>query len=159
MEKFTVIITHYNQMNYIEYAIKSVLKQSYKNIELIIADDCSKTFDKKEVSKMIDRNNKHHYPYKVIQGRKNVGTVKNLNNALKKVSGDYVLFFAADDKLANNHVISDFIKEFKDFEKNIVTSQCGLYDAHLKKKFSDYVNVKKALSLNKKSSKVIYEKM
>ena len=49
MEKFTVIITHYNQMQYIEEALKSVLKQSYKNIELIVADDCSMQFNKKKV--------------------------------------------------------------------------------------------------------------
>ncbi|MDD6224191.1 MAG: glycosyltransferase [bacterium] len=159
MEKFTVIITHYNQMKYIKEAILSVLKQKYKNIEIIIADDCSKEFDKKAVKKMIDENNKNNFEYKIIQGRKNVGTVKNLNNALKKVSGDYILFFASDDKLANNSVISNFVNEFKDKSKNIVTSQCGLYGNKLNKKLADYIDVKSALKLNKKSSTEIYEKM
>ena len=55
MEKFTVIITHYNQMQYIEEALKSVLKQSYKNIELIVADDCSIQFNKKKVKENKDK--------------------------------------------------------------------------------------------------------
>lgn len=159
MEKFTIIITHYNQMNYISVAINSVLKQTYKNIELIIADDCSKTFDKKIVKNIIDKNNKKNYEYKIVQGKKNVGTVKNLNNALKYATGDYILFFAADDKLANNRVVQNFINEFRNSNKNIVTSQCGLYDNKIKKKFSNYVDEKKALKLNEKSSNEIYEKM
>ena len=32
MKKFSVIITHYNQMKYIEEAIKSVFKQDYLNM-------------------------------------------------------------------------------------------------------------------------------
>lgn len=159
MEKFTIIITHYNQMDYINVAINSVLKQTYKNIELIIADDCSKTFDKKVVKNIIEKNNKKNYEYKIVQGKKNVGTVKNLNNALKYSTGDYILFFAADDKLANNRVVQNFINEFRNNNKNIVTSQCGLYDNKIKKKFSNYVNAKKALKLNKKDSNEIYEKM
>ena len=135
MEKFTVIVTHYNQMNFIKESVISVLKQSYKNVELIICDDCSKTFDAKKVKEIIEKNNKKNYEYKILQGKKNVGTVKNLNNALKKVTGDYVLFFAADDKLANNRVIENFIREFKDSEKNIITSQCLLYDDKLRKNY------------------------
>lgn len=159
MEKFTVIITHYNQMQYIEEALKSVLKQSYKNIELIIADDCSMQFNKKKVKEIIEKYNKKNYSYKIVQGKKNVGTVKNLNNALNEATGNYILFFAADDKLDNTRVISNFVSEFKDENKNVITSQCGLYDKDLKKKISDYVNNKIALKLNKKTSDKMYEKM
>lgn len=159
VENFTVIITHYNQMRYIESALLSVLKQSYKNIEIIVADDCSKEFDKKKIKQIIEENNKHKFKYKIIQGKKNVGTVKNLNNALSNATGDYILFFAADDKLANSKVISNFVQEFKDKNKNVITTQCGLYDSKLRKKMADYVNAKKALKLNSSSSKEIYEKM
>ena len=30
MKKFTIIVTHYNQMNYIKEALESVLNQNYK---------------------------------------------------------------------------------------------------------------------------------
>lgn len=159
MKKFTIIISHYNQIKYIDIAIKSVLSQSYKNIELIIADDCSKEFSKKYVENLITKNNKNNFDYIIYHGKKNVGTVKNLNNALKLATGDYILFFAADDKLYDKNVVSNFIKEFENSKKNIVTSQCLLYGKKLKESFGKYVNAKKALKLNKKSSNAIYEKM
>ena len=159
MNKFTVIITHFNQMKYIKTAILSILNQTYRNIELIIADDCSPEFDFDKIEAIIKKYNHHHYKYKILSGKKNLGTVKNLNNALKKATGDYILFFAADDKMANNHVIERFIGAFKDQNKNVITTQCGLYDEKLKNKEKDYVNIRKAQQLNQKTSKDIYEKM
>lgn len=159
MEKFTVIILHYNQMSYIETAILSVLNQNYKKIELIVTDDGSSEFDKDKVSEIIEKHNKNHFDYKILDHKKNVGTVKNLNKTLKKATGDFILFFAADDKLYNKEVISNFSKEFKNNEKNIITSQCIMYDDKLENALYDYVNPKMALQLNKKSVNEIYEKM
>ncbi|PIP88849.1 MAG: glycosyl transferase, partial [Bdellovibrionales bacterium CG22_combo_CG10-13_8_21_14_all_38_13] len=39
--KVSVILPVYNGEEYLDQAIKSVLFQSYKNLELIIVDDCS----------------------------------------------------------------------------------------------------------------------
>ena len=159
MKKFSVIITHYNQMKYIEESLVSVLKQNYRNVELIVADDCSRLFNKKKVEKIINKYNKSNFEYKILVGEKNQGTVKNLNNAVRNATGDYILFFAADDKLYDENVISNFVKEFEDKEKKVVTTQCLLYDEFLKKKISNYVNPIKAHFINKKSSFKIYEKM
>lgn len=157
--KFTVIITHYNQMKFIKTAVASILNQTYPNIELIIADDCSSDFDYEVVEKIIKQYNRHKFKYKILQGRKNLGTVKNLNFALKKATGDFVLFFAADDKMFNNKVIQKFVKAFNNSHKNIITTQCGLYDYTLKNKMCDYVDAKIAKKLNDSSSIKIYEKM
>ncbi len=158
MEKFSLIITHYNQMKYIKEAILSVLNQNYKNIEIIVSDDHSKEFDKDKIEEIFKKYNKKKFEYKIYQGKANYGTVKSLNNALSLATGEYILFFAADDKLANESVISNFVNEFKDKNKNIVTSQCGLYDHDLKVKYGCYVNAKNALDLNKKNSMAVYEK-
>ena len=39
--KYSVIITVYNKEKYIKRAVRSVLKQTYKDFELIIVDDGS----------------------------------------------------------------------------------------------------------------------
>lgn len=159
MEKFTVIVLHYNQMKYIKTAILSVLNQNYKNIELIVADDGSMDFDKLKIKQIIEKNNKNGFEYKILDNKKNVGTVKNLNNALKKSTGDFILFFAADDKLYNEDVILNFSKGFSDTEKYVITSQCIMYDNKLENPIRSYVNPRIANRLNTKDSKTMYKKM
>ena len=38
---FSILMANFNNANYIETAVDSVLKQTYTNWELIIVDDCS----------------------------------------------------------------------------------------------------------------------
>ena len=159
MKKFSIIIPHYNQMKYIETVIKSVMIQDYKNIEVIIADDCSSQFDKNKVEDIIKKYNKNNFEYKIYSGKKNVGTVKNLNNALKLTTGDFITSIAADDKFFDKYVISNYVKEFEDEFKNVITTQCLMYDDKLKKCICKYVDSKKCLKYNKKSSDFILEKM
>ena len=41
LELISVVVTTYNRKCYLESAVKSILSQSYNNIELIIVDNCS----------------------------------------------------------------------------------------------------------------------
>lgn len=158
MEKYTIVLAHFNQMQYIEEAIISIMKQDYKNIELIVADDCSPEFDYKKIEKIIKKHNKNNFEYKILYMEKNSGTVKNLNNALKNATGEYIQFFASDDALYDSKVVSRFINEFKDKSKNIVTAQCLMCDHNLKE-IEPYVNVKLAKKLNKNGPVSLFEKM
>lgn len=159
MKKFSIILIHYNQMKYIEEALLSILNQDYDNIELIVSDDCSSEFNKKIVKDIIDKNNKKKFEYKILDSSVNRGTVKNLNVAMKAVTGDFVLFFAADDKLSNEHVISHFVEDFNDDKKNIITAQAGLYGNTLDYKLSDFVDSKLGNRLNTMTFLDIYERM
>lgn len=130
---WTIILTHYNQFQYILCAIKSILMQDYKNIELIICDDCSTDFDKKQIIKYIKENKKNNITkWEIIVNKKNIGTVKTLNNALKKASGEYIYIFAADDVLYNDMVISKMNSLFeKERDINCISSVCLLCDNKL----------------------------
>lgn len=61
MEKylFSVLIANYNNGKYLEDALNSIFKQSYKNWEVIIVDDCS-TDNSKEVYKKYESDNRIH---------------------------------------------------------------------------------------------------
>ncbi len=146
---FTVCITHYNQMDYIFTAIDSVLRQDYPNIELFIADDGSKSFDRNKVIKYINGNKKDNIQDVIVpKSERNVGTVKNLNSVLKKAKGKYIMFFAADDELSNSMVVSNFKKAFDKNKKLVITAQAYMYDNELRVNNGPYVDVKTALRYN-----------
>lgn len=132
----SIIIVSYNNYKYIYNAIDSVLSQDYPNIELIISNDASPDFDKIAIEKYLKKNSKKNIKNIIINNnKKNLGTVKNVNIALKLSKGDYILLFAADDVIYKKDIVSKFIKSFKSLPEKelIVTSQVGMYDQNLKK--------------------------
>lgn len=150
-KKASIILTNYNSEEYIYQALDSIIRQDYKNIELIITDDCSKKFDKKEIVQYINQKSKKIQNVNFLINKKNIGTVKTLNKAIKMTTGDYILFFAADDKLANNKVISNFIKYFDETNYNIITSQWVICDEKMNK-IKEFVDSKKMNKINKKKN-------
>lgn len=96
----TIICLCYNHEQFVVESLHSVLNQSYKNIELIIADDCSNDASKKTITKWLE-----NYPeIKFISNEINLGNTKTFNKALKFAKGDYVIDLAADDVLLPNCV-------------------------------------------------------
>ena len=157
MKKFTICIAVYKQMKYIETALKSVFNQDYKNIEVIIADDCSPDFDSKKIESIIKKYNTNNFTYKIIHNEHNLGTVKNLNNAIDYVTGDYILFFAGDDKLYDKHVVTNFINGFeKNPQISIITSQCFLCDSELKDVKHILITKNEAYRINNLSARKQY---
>ena len=154
-KKVSIILIHYNQMEYIYIAIDSILNQTYKNIEFIIADDASTEIDTKQIDNYIKEHNKNNFDYKLIVNKKNMGTVKNINNALQYCKGDYLLVFAADDCLYDNRVIENYIKSYQKQKKDvsIIFSQCYMMDEKLEKEQSKFIFLEEAEKFNKLSSK------
>ena len=52
----TVIVLSYNKFDYLYEAIESALNQSYEKIEIIIQDDASVSFPKKQIVSFIEKN-------------------------------------------------------------------------------------------------------
>ncbi|MFW0992659.1 glycosyltransferase [Vibrio parahaemolyticus] len=93
--KVSVIITSYNQENYIVQAIDSVIKQEgCFDIELIVGDDCST-----DKTSMIIEEYKEKYPelIHVIDRKVNVGMLTNMKECLSHASGKYIAFCEGDD--------------------------------------------------------------
>ena len=86
----TVVITCYNQGKYLREAIESVLKQSYKNIEIIVIDDGSTDHTKF----VVDKYPQIKYIYQVNQG---VSSARN--KGIAHSNGEFICFLDADDWL------------------------------------------------------------
>lgn len=122
--QYTIVLTNYNNTRFIKEALSSIFEQRYNNIQLIITDDASDKFNKKDIEKFIDKHAKNNIKeVTFVINKKNIGTVKTINKALKYATGDYILFFASDDKLADKNVLINFANAFEKTKYNIITSQ------------------------------------
>ena len=91
-ELVSIVVPVYNCENYIERCIKSLLEQTYKNIEIILINDGSK-------DRSLDICKKYSNIDKriVIIDKKNEGVSKARNTGIKKSNGKFISFVDADD--------------------------------------------------------------
>lgn len=100
MSTVSVIIPVYNTEEYLEQSIGSVINQSYKNLEIIIVDDCSDDDSVKIIKKFAKEDER----IKLIEleERKGVGAARNIG--LKKATGEYIYFFDSDDYIPQDTI-------------------------------------------------------
>jgi glycosyltransferase involved in cell wall biosynthesis len=88
----SVIIPTYNRANLVQRAIKSVLNQTYKNIEIIVVDDGSEDNTEEVVRAFNDERIKY------IRNKENKGVAASRNIGLKFSKGEYITFLDSDDE-------------------------------------------------------------
>src|SRR5688572_16722120 len=91
--KISILTPCFNSERYIKRAIDSVLVQGYKNYEHIIMDGGS-TDGTVNILK--------NYPHLIWESMPDKGQSDAMNKALKKATGDVIIFLNADDALAEN---------------------------------------------------------
>lgn len=115
MSIVSVIMPAYNADDFISEAIESIIKQSYKNWNLVILNDGSTDNTKTIAEKYIKK-----YPDKIslIDKEKNEGTVSGLNKLIKSVNGKYICWLSADDTYTS-YMLEDsveFLENNKEFD-------------------------------------------
>lgn len=147
-ELFTVIVLSYNNSQYIEGCLDSILRQEFSNIEIIIADDCSKEFDPDKYRSYCEQNSRGNIKnVLVIRNETNLGTVKNVNNAIHHATGNYFKLIGADDELADPNSLIEAAKYLEKSPFGIITSnvikcdpemkEIGLYPNRLQKHLNE----------------------
>lgn len=96
MNKVSIVVPVYNGEKYIEKCINSILKQTYKNVELIIINDGSVDKTKKILNKYSDSI--------IVINKKNTGVSDSRNVGIDKATGDYIMFCDADDWLCDDTI-------------------------------------------------------
>jgi glycosyltransferase involved in cell wall biosynthesis len=94
MPTISVIIPTFNRAGHLGNAIDSVLRQSYKDIEIIVVDDGSRDHTIEVVGRYI---NKYPGVFKYIY-QNNAGPAAARNIGLDAASGRYVAFLDSDDE-------------------------------------------------------------
>ena len=91
----SVIIPYYRKINYIKQTLDSVLKQSFKNFEVIIIYDDNDKQELKFLKKLINKSNKKKI--RIILNRNNMGVGETRNKGIKNSKGKFLAFIDADD--------------------------------------------------------------
>lgn len=89
----SVIMTTFNTEGYVEAAVRSILDQTWKNLELIVVDDCSSDATREKVQALADRDNR----IKLFCFGENNGTYFCKNFGITKARGSVVTFMDSDD--------------------------------------------------------------
>lgn len=110
----TIIIPMFNVEHYIERCLNSIFKQNYRNIELILIDDCSGDQTLKLCEYL---RSKCPFDMTVICNNENRGVSFSRNRALKMAKGEYVAFVDADDYVEPGYIseLYDICKSHKDY--------------------------------------------
>ena len=116
----SIIIPTHNSEKYIKKTIFSALDQSYKNIEIIVVDDCSNDNTTKIV-KLIASKEKKVFLYTLANkyNKKSSGSgSKPRNFGIKKSKGEYIAFLDSDDFWEKDKLR----KQVSSFKKNKLIS-------------------------------------
>lgn len=118
---FSVVIPLYNKRNAVYASVKSVLSQTFTDLEVIVVDDGS-TDDSASVVESID-------DFRVKLCRKKNGGVSSARNyGIEQANGRYIAFLDADDTW-----FSDFLETMKLLIDKY--PQCGIYCSSMRIKF------------------------
>lgn len=87
----SIALTSYNGEKFIHEQIKSLLKQSYPSLEIVICDDCSTD---RTVELVEEHKNRKIQLYR---NEKNLGYIKNFEKACSLCTGEYIALCDQDD--------------------------------------------------------------
>ncbi len=119
-----IITTHHREAKIIERALRSVLQQTYKNIEVIIVNDAPNFSGNSNIEKMLKQYSS--YPIRYVMNTRKAGACASRNMGIDLANGQFVALLDDDDEWLPSK-ISDMIL--------IMTDDVGLV-------YSSYDNIK-----------------
>lgn len=126
-KKISVIVAVYNTEKYLDRCIESLLNQTYKNMELVIVEDCSTDSSRKLLKKY--KGNKN---IKVFYNRENRGLSCSRNYGLKKSTGDFIGYIDSDDYVEPDYY-EKLMSSIKDNKSDIAICDIKLVDEQTNK--------------------------
>lgn len=94
--KASVVLLTYNQEQFVEEALLSLLNQDMDDLEIVVSDDCSSDATWKKIQTLADG---YQGSKKIILSRnaENIGIVDNYSAAVKQSTGELIFTAAGDD--------------------------------------------------------------
>lgn len=131
----SIIVPVYNLEGYVENCIRSLMKQTYENIEILCIDDGSTDNSATVIKKLAEGDQRVKYIYK-----ENGGVSSARNKGLEVANGEYIMFVDGDDYM--------HFQAVEIFVEGILKTDCDIFCSKMLKtdtyflEFSEIVNVK-----------------
>lgn len=122
MDKVSIIVPIYNVLEYLERCVNSLFQQKYKNIEIILVDDCSTDGSRELAQKLAEKDSRCIF----IQREKNGGLSAARNTGMKVASGEWLAFVDSDDWVTEDYISAMYDVAKKD-DADIVMSSIYYY--------------------------------
>ena len=106
-EKITYLVTNYNNADYIEECLESIISQNNSNWECCVIDDCSTDNSVERISKYVSSK------LKLIKNDLNIGQTKSIEKLFAYVNTDIIGIIDSDDAIhqdTTEYVLDGFSK-------------------------------------------------
>ena len=123
----SVLIPAYNHEQYVQETIKSIINQTYQNVELIVIDDGSKDSTWQKIQEMKDECEKRFVSVH-FETKENEGVCKTQNELLKLSKGEYVLIIASDDLLKPQALEKELVFLQENPQYSLAVGDCEIID-------------------------------
>lgn len=114
----SIIVPAFNVSKYIERCLRSIIKQKYSSIEIIVVNDCSTD----NTASSLDELSKEDDRIVVVHLEQNVGVHAARSQGINLACGDFIGFVDGDDWISPG-MYEDLVKKQKDNNADIVI--CG----------------------------------
>lgn len=131
MEKVSIIVPTYKRSLYLERAIKSILNQTYQNIEVIVVDDNEINSKFRVETESIMQKYSKNIKVKYIKNKRNIGGALSRNVGIQHSSGEFIAFLDDDDEYLPEKIEKqyDFYKKkFKEKKNGFIYCQAKYID-------------------------------
>jgi len=147
----SVVVVTYNSEKTIFETLESIKNQTYKNLELIISDDCSKDNTVEICKQWLIKNNKSCINVQIVESSKNTGISGNCNRGYKVANGTWIKGTPGDDLLMEDCIENNINYVLNNNKSKIILSKTALIGESYKiNKYKNLFNYG-ALNLNKKN--------
>lgn len=118
----TIVTPAYNAERFILYTLRSVMCQSYSNIQHVVIDDGSTDNTVRILEKYRDRYNLNYF------SKPNEGQTITMNKGFDLAEGDIVVWLNADDVLFDKYVIENVVEKFTNSKVDVVYGHMAIID-------------------------------
>ena len=116
-EKITVVVPIYNAEQFLEKCLKSIVEQTYQNLEIILVNDGS-TDKSKEICERFNESDERI----ILINKENGGVSSARNRGIEESTGKYIIFIDADDYI-EKEMFETLAEDL--FKNKVDISMCG----------------------------------